>query len=87
MGCLDSIPENSPEGRARELESALKLDQFNCDHIKSAFFLLNEKVTTFYSINLVILSKIVVAKPSMSSAKRTSTRPWQTFKQRDLTLP
>jgi hypothetical protein len=42
MGCLDSVPDDSPEGRARHEEGKLKLDQFNCDHIKAAFFLLGD---------------------------------------------
>ncbi len=41
MGCLDSVPDDSPEGRARAFEEDLMFKQFDCDHVKSAFFLLN----------------------------------------------
>jgi len=42
MGCLDSsVPDVSPEGRARAFEEDLMFKQFDCDNIKSAFFLLN----------------------------------------------
>ena len=41
MGCLDSVPDVSPEGRARAFEEDLMFKQFDCDNVKSAFFLLN----------------------------------------------
>ena len=41
MGCLDSVPDDSPEGRARAFEEDLMFKQFDCDNVKSAFFLLN----------------------------------------------
>ena len=42
MGCLDSVPDDSAEGRARAFEDKLKLNQWDCDQVKSAFFLLND---------------------------------------------
>lgn len=42
MGCLDSVPEDSPEGRARENENALGLSSLKCKDFRDAFFGLND---------------------------------------------
>ena len=38
MGCLDSVPDESPEGRARKYEDTLHLGSLSSDNFKSSFF-------------------------------------------------
>lgn len=38
MGCLDSVPEDSPENRVKEREDALGFDRFNGSDVLSTFF-------------------------------------------------
>lgn len=41
MGCLDSVPDDSPESRVRDREDVLKLTHHTGNDVKASFFYIN----------------------------------------------